>query len=322
MRVTRRWIAVGAIGSIIGAGVVATRGFAGSSPKMEVLTSEAFNALHDQARTSMLLTRLRRGKHTNNEVDVVLYRLLGCPYCARVKTVMDFLQIPYTEVVIDPISGSGIADPRYPFAPQLALNEANGTPSLPPTFVVDSAEIISKLAVAYSFEQDLADPRETETRKWIADRFQGVTFAALNSSWMFAFYAYPDLVPPKYGNVICRCIGATALYALANFKITPKLRNQASPETAKWLNDTDASKIPDHAGRWILEESKVFTGKLQAPFHGGQKPDLADVEMFAVVRNIMNHKGLEATVTNPNLPLGGWLKQMEPYANGTKTWMS
>eukprot|EP00331_Platyophrya_macrostoma_P019734 CAMPEP_0176466626 /NCGR_PEP_ID=MMETSP0127-20121128/38000_1 /TAXON_ID=938130 /ORGANISM="Platyophrya macrostoma, Strain WH" /LENGTH=218 /DNA_ID=CAMNT_0017859821 /DNA_START=253 /DNA_END=910 /DNA_ORIENTATION=+ len=215
---------------------------------------------------------------------------------------MDFLQIPYSEVLIDPITGAGIPDPRYPFAPQVSLSASSESQS--PTFVVDSAEIISKLGTVYKFDKDLEDPRQTETRKWIADRFQGVTFAALNSSWWYAFYAYPNLVPPK-------------IDSLANFKILPKLQNQASPEIQSWLSENKGS---DQAGRWVLEESKVFTGKLQAPFHGGNSPDLADVEMFAVVRNIAGHNGLQPFVTSTEHPLGVWLQQMEPYANGSKRW--
>lgn len=314
MRVTKRWIAVGAV-SIVGAGVMATRSFGGSSAtKVQVLTSEAFNNLFDQSQTMALLAKAR---DRPKEANVVLYRLLGCPYCARVKTVMDFLQIPYAEVLIDPISGAGIPDPRYPFAPQISLSESSGETTTA-NFIVDSAEIITKLGAVYNFERNLEDPRQSETRKWIADRFQGVTFAALNSSWWFAFYAYPDLVPPKYSNFVCRCIGSTALYALANFKILPKLRDQATPEIQSWLSENKASS--DQAGKWILEESKVFTGKLQTPFHGGKVPDLADVEMFAVVRNVVGHSGLRPIIKSTDHPLGEWFHAMEPYANGSKRW--
>lgn len=312
MRFSRKIILGSVVLIGVGGGALATmKRSSSSAPKAQQLTSAEFNALQDQQLTSSLLAKVKL-RAVPQEVDVILYRLLGCPYCARVKTVMDLCHIPYSEVIVDTLSGAGLEDPRYPLAPQLRLVPTT-QPNVPAPFIVDSNEIIKKLAGLYGFERDLHNPEVEATRKFIADRYQGVTFAAVNSSWWYAFHSYPDFVPPKYQNIICRTVGATALYALASLKIIPKLKDTAQGASPSPPNET--------AGEWLLREAVPFTQKL-APFHGGQRPDLADVEMFAVVRNIAFHPDLKGIVESNNHPLGKWYNSMKPYAAGELKWVA
>lgn len=322
MVLVRRWVLAGVFVAAVGGGAAVTMRSSSSSPKVVPLSSEEFNNLHDQKLLMSLLkqqktlVRQRNADATAGGVQMIFYRLLGCPFCARVKAILDLLNVPYQEVLIDPLTGGGIEDSRYPFAPQIKLVTQSGGTAPVSTMIVDSGEIIKALSAVYGFEKDLKDPRIAETRKWIADRFQGVTFAAINSSWWYAFHSYPDLVPSKYSNILCRVVGATALYVLATYKIQPKLKEGATPDMVQ--------AMAEGAPKWLLRESAVFTSRLDSKskygFHGGDKPDLADVEMYAVVRNIANHPDLKATVRSCDDALGVWLEKMQPYGDGRSSW--
>lgn len=310
----------------VAAGVVISTRSASTEP-IKTLTSTEFNALYDQKLVVQLLQRCKQqaSQHSasagtsssssssspTNSVRVTFYRLLGCPFCAKVKSVLDASRIEYEEIIIDPLRGSGIVDPRYPLVPQLRL-EAADVPTAP--FVVDSASIVAAIAVAYGFQKQLTDPRIQKTRSWLTDRFQGVTFAAINSSWTSAFYAYPDLVPAFYRNIVFRMVGATALYGLSNWKILP--RYATSTEEAQKL--ISAKNIDG----WILEEAKTFTSQLvklkrsdSLGFHGGERPDLADVEMLGVMRAVSRHPtlGTQIVAAKSDNELGQWFQRMEEF---------
>ena len=37
-------------------------------------------------------------------LDITLYKYKTCPFCNRVKAVLDFLDLPYTEVEVNPLT--------------------------------------------------------------------------------------------------------------------------------------------------------------------------------------------------------------------------
>lgn len=323
MRITKKFVFGGVALSSVAAGMfISTRSQSSSNNSVQTLSSKEFNALFDQKLVDQLLRRQKQSsiaavKNSNRtrevtpEVHVTFYRLLGCPFCAKVKSVLDASAIQYDEVIVDPLRGSGIVDPRYPLVPQLRLEAADASSS---PFVVDSSSIVNAIALAYGFQKQLTDPKIHQTRAWISDRFQGVSFAALNSSWLSAFYAYPDLVPSTYRNILFRLVGATALFGLANWKVLPRLKDGGGDEAKRLMTGKNFDA-------WIQEEAKKFTSQLIVPknsggapvFHGGTRPDLADVEMFGVMQAVARHATLGPNATSCDNELGRWFHRMEAY---------
>ena len=248
-----------------------------SAPKPQPLTSDAFNVTQDTASAKMMLLKLAVRSNSPTTPKMTLFRLLGCPYCARVKSVLDFFKVEYDEVIIDPISGSGFRDSRYPFAPQIMLSEASSAEG---PLIVDSEEIMRALSVPFHFENDLTDERISQTRQWLVDRYQKVTFAALSGTWYSAFQLYPQVVPTWWNYFPARFIGATALYGLSRFKIQPKLAQ------------SDPNVVTQPPVQWLISETATFFDRFRSSsdfFHGGKKPDLADIEMLGVLQSVLNH---------------------------------
>jgi microsomal prostaglandin-E synthase 2 len=281
-----------------GAVVVFQAGRSSSKPKTPPLTSEAFNATQDTALAKKLLNAIVQKKpldDTKSAPKLVLFRLLGCPYCARVKAVLDYFHAEYDEVLIDPITGSGFRDERYPFVPQLMMSDGAGEGPL----IVDSEEILRTLAAVFHFERDLQDMRVGQTRQWMIDRYQRVTFVALSASWWSSFQLYPQVVPSWWNYFPARVVGATALYGLSRFKIQPKLTGSASLEDVR-------------SPQWLVKETNYFFDQFKTKsdqFHGGKKPDLADIEMLGVLRSVLDHAET-GEILRGDLRIAAWLDDM------------
>jgi microsomal prostaglandin-E synthase 2 len=74
---------------------------------------------------------------TTEEVPVVLYQYEPCPYCCKVKAVLDYLSIPYHVVEVNPLTKKETkAFTDYKKVPVAKINGE---------VVVDSSAIIAKL---------------------------------------------------------------------------------------------------------------------------------------------------------------------------------
>ncbi|KEG09540.1 glutathione-S-transferase/glutaredoxin [Trypanosoma grayi] len=313
----RVFIAAAGGAAVVGGATLwyATRGEATKSKSPPQLSAEQFNALQerDLLAEALRTTHLpwtgrgiqREGSRQSDGRDftMTLYRLLGCPYCAKVEWMLCYHSVPFNTVDVDTLTGAGIPDPRYTLVPQIRLapvddasrsNVSNGNittthaPQENGVYVVDSQQIISTLSVPLGFAAQLQDPRVLETRQWIQDRFQAVSFIAINKTWSNAFASYPYVTPPQYHNIIFRVVGASVLHMLSRYKIQPNLM----------AHETSASATPPKdAAVWLEKELSVFISHVQAAhsqqhFHGGKEPDIADVEMYAVTRVVDKHPKL------------------------------
>ncbi|ESS60469.1 glutathione-S-transferase/glutaredoxin [Trypanosoma cruzi] len=270
------------------------------------LSAEEFNALQNKALLTEALgtshlpwnqsLRWKRGsnRHDGRDFSLTLYRLLGCPHCAKVEWVLRYYSVPFSMVDVDTLSGAGIPDPRYRLVPQIRLEPMDDTstnkmPDSIGAYVVDSQRIISAISIPLGFAEQLQDTRVLETRRWIADRFQAVSFVATNCTWSNAFASYPYVTPPRYHNIVFRVVGASALCILSRYKILPRL-------AAKGTDSTVKMSVKDPAA-WLEGELATFTARLQSQhssqrFHGGKEPDIADLEMYAVTRVVEAHPNL------------------------------
>lgn len=214
------------------------------------------------------------------DVKLVFYRLLGCPYCAKVEAVLQYYDVPYAEVWIDPISGRGLPDRRYQLAPQLFSTPLQATPASespqPPAvpdaaaataaattrdgvYLVDSAEIVAQLAVPLKFTADLANPRVSATRDWITNHFHGASFAITNNSVRDAYATYTYVTPSSYQNIFSHVIGSVALAALSRFKIQPRLIAKVEKAGEESGGNGDGVVRGDSNGVWMLtDEWRTF----------------------------------------------------------------
>lgn len=276
------------------------------------LTAADWNAVQDKAAIEAAFAT----PEALRSAGVVLYELAGCPFCARVRAVLDYTRTPYTTTTVNPLSFTELLPVPYQAVPQIQLagkagdaKPAEATVAQYPIvatgpFVADSEEILKRLAKTNGF--DIAAEKVAKRRQWISTDVQRLVFGVANGRYTRAMQTVPASAPPEFRNIFFRIFGAIPLYLLARFKVAKRVEASLSDEErAKWA---PGGKLDFDA---VLEAQLAETAKDMAPFHGGAKPDIVDVELYGVLRSLDPHPAVAAAVGRSGL--GDWRKQMDAH---------
>lgn len=221
--------------------------------------------------------------------DVVLYQYEACPFCNKVKAFLDYYDIPYKVVEVNPISKKEIKWSDYKKVPIL---------------VVDGEQLVDSSAIIDQFNEKLfhkkptssasVEDEEQKWRKWVDSHLVHVlspniyrntsealeSFDYITSNGNFSF---TEKITVKYA-------GAAAMYF-----VSKKLK--------KKYNITDErAALYEAAETWV----NALNGR---EFLGGSKPNLADLSVYGVLRPIRYLRSGKDMVENTRI--GEWYTRME-----------
>ncbi|XP_019156760.1 PREDICTED: prostaglandin E synthase 2-like [Ipomoea nil] len=221
--------------------------------------------------------------------DVVLYQYEACPFCNKVKAFLDYCDIPYKIVEVNPISKNEIKWSDYKKVPILMVDGEQ---------LVDSSDIIDKLSQKVRpvtiAKPTLDAEEENKWRKWVDNHLVHVLSPNIYRSASEALESF-DYITSKgkftfYERTLAKYAGATAMYF-----ISKKLK--------KKYNITDErAALYEAAETWV----DALNGR---EFLGGSKPNLADLAVFGVLRPIRYLKSGQDMVENTRI--GDWYSRME-----------
>uniref|UniRef100_H3GNW4 Prostaglandin E synthase 2 n=2 Tax=Phytophthora ramorum TaxID=164328 RepID=H3GNW4_PHYRM len=197
--------------------------------------------------------------------NVVLYQYEPCPYCCKVKAVLDYLKIPYEVVEVNPLSKKETkAFTDYRKVPVVRIDDE---------VVVDSSAIISRLRelVPTSHqENEEALKEEEQWRQWVDKKLIILT-------------------PPNIYRTVPEALQAFD-YCLTEGKFTPMERRMskyagavimyliAKRSKKKYNIDDERQTLYSALDSWV----DAIGGK--RPFLGGEEPNMADLSVFGVLR--------------------------------------
>ncbi|KAL6181427.1 hypothetical protein ACLB2K_048082 [Fragaria x ananassa] len=226
--------------------------------------------------------------------EVVLYQYEACPFCNKVKAFLDYYDIPYKIVEVNPLSKKEIKFSEYKKVPILMVDGEQ---------LVDSSDIIDTLTekilpdragerVAVSTSN--ADDEEKKWRKWVDSHLVHMlspniyrnTSEALESFDYITSngnFSYTEKITVKYA-------GAAAMYF-----VSKKLKKKYN------ITDERAS-LYEAAETWV----DALDGR---EFLGGSKPNLADLAVFGVLRPIRYLRSGKDMVEHTRI--GEWYSRME-----------
>ncbi|XP_021909086.1 prostaglandin E synthase 2 isoform X2 [Carica papaya] len=221
--------------------------------------------------------------------DVVLYQYEACPFCNKVKAFLDYYDIPYKVVEVNPLSKKEIKWSDYKKVPILMVDGEQ---------LVDSSDIIDKLNQKIfpekSVDSALDENEERKWRRWVDNHLVHVlspniyrntsealeSFDYITSNGNFGF---TEKITVKYA-------GAAAMYF-----VSKKLK--------KKYNITDErAALYEAAETWV----DALNGR---EFLGGCKPNLADLAVFGVLRPIRYLRSGRDMVEHTRI--GEWYSRME-----------
>ncbi|KAI3816225.1 hypothetical protein L1987_15917 [Smallanthus sonchifolius] len=242
----------------------------GSPGAAKVLLSMSCLAASVAAGVSLLREKEAYAKEPVNRdlipKEIVLYQYESCPFCNKVKAFLDYYDVPYKAVEVNPLSKKEIKWSDYKKVPILLVDGEQ---------LQDSSAIIDQLRNKLSINKSNSlvdnDDEEKKWRQWVDDHLVHMlspniyrntsealeSFDYITSNGNFSF---TEKYTVKYG-------GAAAMYF-----VSKKLK--------KKYNITDErTALYEAAETWV----DALDGR---EFLGGSKPNLADLAVFGVLRPI------------------------------------
>jgi microsomal prostaglandin-E synthase 2 len=203
---------------------------------------------------------------------LTLYQYEICPFCNKVKSVLDYFDVPYSTIDVNPLTKSELKFSEYKKVPVL-------TAATPEHQVNDSAEILTFVLAELraagalpergeaSFDSDEAE----RWAQWCDKELAVYTYPNITRSLSESFeaFGYVDDVPhfSALDKLSIRYLGSVAML-MAQGKI--KKKYGIVDERAEMVGKFD-------------EWADAVGGRC---FHGGDQPNLADLCVFGCIRGI------------------------------------
>ncbi|KAL6511882.1 hypothetical protein OROGR_021479 [Orobanche gracilis] len=221
--------------------------------------------------------------------DVVLYQYEACPFCNKVKAFLDYYDIPYKVVEVNPISKKEIKWSDYKKVPILMVDGEQ---------LVDSSDVINKLAKKIHPDQAVdyiaEDGEEKTWRGWVDNHLVHLLSPNIYRSTSEALESFDYIT--SHGNfsytekITAKYAGAAAMYF-----VSKKLK--------KKYNITDERAA-------LYEAAETWVDALKGRnFLGGAKPNLADLAVYGVLKPIRYLKSGRDMVEHTRI--GDWYSRME-----------
>lgn len=218
--------------------------------------------------------------------DVVLYQYEACPFCNKVRAFLDYYNIPYKVMEVNPMSKKEIKWSDYKKVPILKVDDEQ---------MVDSSDIIDKLFKRINPENTVVvSEEEKKWREWVDNHLVHVLSPNIYRTPSEALESFDYIT--SHGNfslserLVAKYGGAAAMYF-----VSKKLK--------KRHNITDArAALYGAAETWV----DALKGR---QFLGGSNPNLADLAVFGVLRPIRHLKSGKEMVENTRI--GEWYSRME-----------
>lgn len=220
--------------------------------------------------------------------DVVLYQYEACPFCNKVKAFLDYYDIPYKVVEVNPISKKEIKWSDYKKVPILTVEGEQ---------MVNSSDIIDTLFKKMRPEVSTESTTNAEEKEWLGwvdshlvhvlspniYRTAGEALESFDYITTHGNFSFMEKATAKYA-------GAVAMYFVAK-----KLK--------KKYNITDErAALYQAAETWV----DALKGR---DFLGGSKPNLADLAVFGVLRPIRHLRSGKDMVEHTRI--GEWYSRMD-----------
>ncbi|KAK9816538.1 hypothetical protein WJX72_001704 [[Myrmecia] bisecta] len=248
--------------------------------------------------------------------EVILYQYEVCPFCCKVKAFLDYHKIPYRTVEVSPLTKRELKWSEYKKVPVVVVDG---------DAVNDSSVIISRLAAELEAQQskpaaEAQQPKrgwfgastsqppaatspsssaagaeeEERWRRWVDDRFVRVITVNIYRNAKESFQTFDYITNNGNFNFLereaARVIGATMMWGISGrLKKKYNIEGEAREEMY-----ADANAWVDAVG--------------ERRFMGGDKPNLADLAVFGVIRSIACTDAFMDLMHKTRI--GGWYERM------------
>ncbi|XP_019416729.1 PREDICTED: prostaglandin E synthase 2-like isoform X2 [Lupinus angustifolius] len=220
-----------------------------------------------------------------NPKEVVLFQYEACPFCNKVKAFLDYYDLPYKVVEVNPMNKKEIKWSDYKKVPILTVDSEQ---------LVDSSDIINKLVIKIRPDYELNADEEKKWREWVDNHLVHVLSPNIYRTVAEALESFEYITTKGnfslYERLVAKYGGAAAMYF-----VSKKLKKRHN------ITDERAA-LYGAAEQWV----DALNGR---KFLGGSNPNLADLAAFGVLRPIRHLKSGKDMVEHTRI--GKWFSEME-----------
>merc|ERR1712137_998122 len=235
------------------------------------VSAEVFNESQQEALQPFLEGNADHFKGAHK----TLYQYSTCPFCSKLRAFLDYHGVQYDTKEVNPLSKAQIASHGYHKVPQLQVGaEGEGGP-----IIVDSSEIVKLLKPLLDENAPTVSEEEQRWRDW----------ASTTLVWYMVLNTNRTLAESRSG------------YDYVANKVTrPKLIKQAGFD-----GEDPRAGLYQEVNKWAQE------GLGEKTFHGGDKPDLADLDVYGIIQSQRFLPVFGDIRENTDQRITQWIDQMD-----------
>jgi len=235
--------------------------------------------------------------------SIILYQYEVCPFCCKVKAFLDYHNIPYRTVEVNPLSKAEIKWSEYKKVPIILLDgsvQMNNSSSIISQLASDVESVASSKKTRKKNWLPLKPQSTNETditawRRWVDEKFVRAITVNIYRNAKESFQTFDYIT--EHGNFswpqrqAARIVGATMMWGLSS-----RLKKKYD------IHGDVRESLYQLAEEWVA-------GMGDRPFMGhGDQPSLADLEAFGVMRSIV---GTDTFMDlQHNTSIGPWYERM------------
>ncbi|CAM9650126.1 unnamed protein product [Discosporangium mesarthrocarpum] len=239
------------------------------------------------------------------KADIMVYQYKICPFCNKLKAVMDFFGVPYGVTEVNPLTKKELAfSEDYKKVPIVRMEGE---------FLRESSDIIRVLlgrmretgAMSEGTFSTFCSPEAEKWAEWADKKLAVLLFPNITRNFSESYQAFSYL-------------GHQILQDVDSFSFLDKTSNQLIGSTAMWAAQGKIKK------KYAIEDEReaLFTalkdwtdalGRGDGPFVGGQTPNLGDLCVFGCINAIEGLDTHREVLEQPGF--GPWYASMKDVLN-------
>ena len=238
-----------------------------------------FNSKQDQTHLMNVIKSLK----LKDGPQLCLYRYTTCPFCGKVSSFLNYHGIAHKNIEVEPMLKKELSGVDYKKVPQLKLSYKSQE-----SMLVDSSLIVDTLAKSLGHENEINDADVSKWRRWANESLVRHIVLNINSTLLEAWrgYSYIDAFDtiPAHNKLFLKTIGAPVMFVVSRYMTLPKLIKAGEIKRGGDVRDALYKQVDYFITEGLKSRSEA------APFHGGARPNLADLDIYGIFQSIRNHK--------------------------------
>ncbi|MGB1310459.1 MAG: glutathione S-transferase family protein [Leucothrix sp.] len=217
---------------------------------------------------------------------LTLYQFNSCPFCWKVRSLLNYANQPYETVEVNPMGMKGLEFTDHKKVPVLKDGSK---------VIVESATIVDYINDNYAHAPKSPDSKTWTD--WVDETLVHYLPALIHPNFMTSWRNFGEIMQaeqyPWYKAIVVRLGGSLVMP-----KVSKRLKKKHG------IDNTEAEFL-------TAIEHWASNGLADKPFYGGEQPDFVDCSVFGVLRS-GDKLGVVKTAKNSNEAFAAWYDRCYP----------